>query len=143
MPLAPCAHVQLSAAAPGSHRDSCHPRPVNMYLKEVNHRTIYRSADVLLDNLVTRLFDNWTFLLGPLLTIPLFFVLRILRDEGTRPLVVFVGLIALLNLFQMVLYPFHLGPIVPAIFAIVAAGVRQMSRWALGLRYAAVLPVCV
>lgn len=108
----------------------------DMYLKEVNHRRIYDKPEKLIDNLVTRLFDNWTFLIGPLLTVPLLLTVQIVRDPGTRPLVCFVALIAGLNLFQMVLYPFHLGPVVPALFAIVTAGSRliwiQLSRLSLG-----------
>jgi hypothetical protein len=112
----------------------------NMYLKELNHRTIYSSADILINNLVTRLFENWIFLIGPLLTIPLFFLSNVWRDRKTRPLILFVVLIFFLNLFQMVLYPFHLGPVVPAMFTIVAASVMWMSQYA-SLRFAAILPV--
>jgi len=113
----------------------------NMYLKEVNHRSIYKSVDALLDNLTTRLFENWIVLIGPLLTIPLLYLSGVLRDKKIRPLVLFIVLIAILNLFQMVLYPFHLGPIVGAIFAIVTAGVMQLSRQAKSIRFAAALPL--
>jgi hypothetical protein len=122
----------LPAKQPAIH----HKALQDMYLKEVNHRKIYDSPDNLIDNLVTRLFDNWTFLIGPLLTIPLLFLAPMIRDPGTRPLVLFVALIAGLNLFQMVLYPFHLGPVVPALYTMVAAGVRTiwigLSRRSLG-----------
>jgi hypothetical protein len=114
----------------------------NMYLKEVNHRVIYKSLEAWIDNLVTRLFDNWTFLIGPLLTVPLLYLSRVYRDKSTRPLVLFVALILFLNLFQMVLYPFHLGPVIAAMFTILAACVMQLSRRS-SLGFAAVLPLCI
>jgi hypothetical protein len=114
----------------------------SMYIKEVKHRDIYKSPDALLDNLFTRLFDNWTFLIGPLLTLPLLFLSRVFRDKNMRPLLLLTALILFLNLFQMVLYPFHLAPVVAAIFTIVAAGVMHLSRQN-SIRFAAVLPVCL
>jgi hypothetical protein len=125
----------LSAKQPAFRNDVLR----KMYFKEVNHRTIYSSAKTLLDNFTTRLFENWIFLLGPLLTVPLLFLPQVWRDPTTRPLLLFVALMAFLNLFQMVLYPFHLGPVVPAIYAVVAACIRHM--WMRGWRLAAVLPV--
>ena len=98
----------------------------DMYLKEVEHRQIYKSATALLDNFATRAFDNWTYLLGPFLTVPLLFLPWIVRDPKGRLLVLFVALILFLNLFQMVLYPYHLGAVVPCIFAVLALCCRQM-----------------
>ena len=125
----------LPAKQPVFHNDVMR----NMYFKEVNHRTIYKSPETLIDNLTTRWVENWIFLIGPLLTLPLLLLPKVWRDKETRPLIVFVAIVAFLNLFQMVLYPFHLGPVVPAIFAIVAACVRHM--WRRGLRLALVLPL--
>jgi hypothetical protein len=121
----------------------------DMYLKEINHREIYGSPQKFLDNLVTRLFDNWTVLAGPLLTIPLFFLPWIFREPKTRPLAVFLALAAVLNLFQMVLYPYQLAAVVPVFFAVVAEGVRRIyaAVSALnghrGLHVALMLPVCL
>jgi hypothetical protein len=110
-----------------------HPSLRSMYVKEVNHHDIYKSPDKLIDNLATRLFDNWTFLIGPLLTIPLLFIPVMMRSRATRPLVIFLGLIIGLNLLQMVLYPYHLGPVVPIIYALAAEGCRRiyagLFRW--------------
>jgi hypothetical protein len=114
----------------------------NMYFKEVNHRRIYDSPEALLDNLITRVFENWIVLIGPLLTIPLLYLPKVFRDKNARPLILFVALIAFLNLFQMVLYPFHLGPVVPALFTIVAACLMQMPGQN-SIRFAAVLPLCL
>jgi hypothetical protein len=114
----------------------------SMYIKEVKHRSIYSSSEVLIDNLITRLFDNWTFLIGPLLTIPLLYLSRVFRDKETRPLILLVALILFLNLFQMVLYPFHLGPVIAAMFTIIAACVMHRSRQS-SIRFAAVLPLCL
>ncbi len=98
----------------------------DMYVKEVEHRKIYSNATSLLDNFTTRAFDNWTYFLGPLLTIPLLFLPWILRQRRSRLLVLFVALVLFLNLFQMVLYPYHLGAVVPCLFAIVALGCRHL-----------------
>jgi hypothetical protein len=97
-----------------------------MHSKEMANRRAYESLASAIDSLDTRLFDNWTFLVGPALTIPLLFLPRIFRDRRTRPLVCFFGIVILLNLFQLVLYPYHLGPVVPVIFGIVAQGFRHM-----------------
>jgi hypothetical protein len=118
----------------------------SMYLKEVARREVYQHPDKLADDYVTRLFDNWSYFIGPLLTVPLVFLPWILRDRRTRPLLIFVALVALLNLFQLVLYPYHLAPLVGVIFAIVTQGLRHLyvslprSR-RVGLLLA--LPVCV
>jgi hypothetical protein len=98
----------------------------SMYTKEVRRREIYSRVDFLLADLVTRVFDNWTFLLGPLLTAPLIGLPALVRSRSRKPLLVFVVLILLLNLFQLVLYPYHLAPVVSVIFAIVAFGVRYV-----------------
>jgi hypothetical protein len=117
-----------------------------MYLKEVAQRDAYNTPFKILDNLLTRLFDNWTYFIGPVLTIPLLFLPWVFRDRRTRPLVLFIGVIAILNLFQLVLYPYHLSPVVGIMFAIVAQGMRHLYVQ-LGRRRGAValivLPVCL
>ena len=61
----------------------------------------------------------------------------------------FLAVIAVLNLFQLVLYPFHLGPVVPVIYAIFAQALRHMyvslsrARRLRGVYLAVVLPFCV
>jgi len=118
----------------------------SMYLKEVARREVYQHPDKLADDYLTRLFDNWSYFIGPSLTIPLVFLPWILRDRRTRLLVIFVALVASLNLFQLVLYPYHLAPLVGVIFAIVTQGLRHLyvmvprSR-RVGLLL--VLPICV
>jgi hypothetical protein len=117
-----------------------------MYLKEVARREVYQHPDKLIDDYLTRLFDNWIYFFGPVLTLPLFFLPRIYRDRRTRPLVIFVAAIAVLNLFQLVLYPYHLAPLVGAMFAIVAQGVRHLYvrlGHARGVILAIMLPLCV
>jgi hypothetical protein len=117
-----------------------------MYLREVAQRDAYNTPSRIVDNLLTRLFDNWTYFIGPVLTIPLVFLPWVIRDRRTRPLVWFIGSIAVLNLFQLVLYPYHLGPVVAVMFAIVAQGMRHLYVQ-LGRRRGAVavlvLPVCL
>jgi hypothetical protein len=117
-----------------------------MYLKELAQRDAYSTPFKIADNLLTRLFDNWTYFIGPVLTIPLVFLPWVFQDRRTRPLVWFIGVIAILNLLQLVLYPYHLGPLVGVMFAIVAQAIRHLYVLA-GRRRGPVamivLPLCV
>ena len=90
------------------------------------HHSIYSSWHAFLDSLDMRAFENWSFFCGPVLTIPLLLLPHVFLDRRTRPLVVILAVMLGLNLFQMVLYPYHLGPIVPALFAIIAQGSRHI-----------------
>jgi hypothetical protein len=121
----------------------------DMYRKEIAHHAIYSSWRGFLDSLDVRAFENWSFFCGPVLTIPLLMLPQVFLDRRTRPLIIFLAIILGLNLFQMVLYPYHLGPIVPAIFAIVAQGSRHIfvllsrAKPARGMAFALLLPLCV
>jgi len=115
-----------------------------MYLKEIARREVYQQPGKLLDDLLTRLLDCWTFFVGPVLTVPLIFLPWIFRSRRTRPLVLLAAMIAVLNLFQLVLYPYHLAPLVAAIFVIVTQGVRHIYirlGHARGAVFAMVLPL--
>jgi hypothetical protein len=112
------------AFLPPKEISSPHPVMRAMHRLELQNRERYSSPSKVIDSLVTRLFDNWTYFIGPLLTIPLLFLPLVYRNRRTRPLVVFLGAVLGLNLFQLVLYPFHLGPVVGVIYAIVAEGCR-------------------
>ncbi len=120
-----------------------------MYQKEIAHHTIYDSWHAFLDSLDVRAFENWSFFCGPVLTIPLLLLPKVFLDRRTRPLVVIVAVILALNLFQMVLYPYHLAPIVPAIFVLIAQGARHIyvafsrTRPARAMAFAVLLPLCV
>lgn len=103
-----------------------HPVLRDMYALEIHNRDRYATPLTFLDSLDLRLFENWTFFIGPILTIPLLFLPFVFRDRRTRPLLFFVAVIATLNLFQLVLYPYHLGPIVCVLFAIVVQAIRHM-----------------
>src|ERR1700722_3957729 len=121
----------------------------DMYRKEIAHHSIYSSWQSFLDSLDIRAFENWSFFCGPVLTIPLLLLPQVFLDRRTRPLVVILAAIAGLNLFQMVLYPYHLGPIVPAFFAIIAQGARHIyvllsrTKRVRGMAFAVLLPLCV
>jgi hypothetical protein len=121
----------------------------DMYRKEIAHHSIYGSWHAFLDSLDVRAFENWSFFCGPVLTIPLLLLPKVFLDRRTRPLVVILAVMLALNLFQMVLYPYHLGPIVPAIFAVIAQGSRHIyvllsrTRPARGMAFALLLPLCV
>ena len=74
---------------------------------------------------------------------------QVFLDRRTRPLVVILAVMLGLNLFQMVLYPYHLGPIVPVIFVVIAQGSRHIyvllsrTRPSRALAFAVLLPLCV
>lgn len=121
----------------------------DMNQRSLQNREAYSSWDHAVDNLNTRVFDNWIFFAGPALTIALLFVPAIYRDRSTRMLVVFLGIMLGLNLFQWVLFPYHFAPSVPMFLTILAAGMRHTYVWLFrrnpvrALRFAAVLPVVV
>ncbi|HXK07288.1 MAG TPA: hypothetical protein VMS37_33140 [Verrucomicrobiae bacterium] len=120
-----------------------------MYRNEVEHHQRYSSWDHIVDSLGVRLFDVWTFFMGPLLTFPVLLVPSFYRNRRFRPLLLFLALIAVLNLAQMVLYPYHLSPVVPVIFALLAGAMRyayvRLERTGLsrGIAFVLVLPICV
>ncbi len=111
---------------PEKHLVLRHKVMQDMYQKEVVHREMFKSWDRFVDNLATKLFDNWIYFFGPVLTAPLLFLPLTARDRRTRPLIFFLAAILSINLFQMVLYPYHLGPVVPILFALVAQGFRHL-----------------
>jgi hypothetical protein len=98
----------------------------SMHKLELHNREAYTSPLKALESLNIRLFNNWAFFIGPVLTVPLVFLPWVLRDRRVRPLVLFFSVIVALNLFQLVLYPYHLGPVVPVVFAIVAQAIRHL-----------------
>lgn len=99
----------------------------SMYDLETSRHGIYTTPESLQDNLVTRLFDNWSFLIGPLLTLPL--LLGLFRPgKRMRELVLLLAVLLIANLFQLVLYPYHLAPVVPILFCLVAAGCEMIYR---------------
>src|SRR5579863_437970 len=126
-----------------------HPDLRAMYSKEIAHHQIYSSWDRFLDSLGVRAFENWSFFCGPALTIPLLRLPQVFLDRRTRPLVIILAVMLGLNLFQMVLYPYHLAPIVPILFALIAQGSRHIyvllsrAKPSRGLAFAVLLPLCV
>jgi hypothetical protein len=98
-----------------------------MYDLEVSHREIFKNGETLTHSLVTRAFDNWSFLIGPVLTIP--FLVALLRfGRGTRTLLLLLSVDLFLNLFQLLLYPYHLAPVVPIVFCLIASGSQVIYR---------------
>jgi hypothetical protein len=117
-----------------------------MYVKELARRENYHQPRKLLDDWITRIFDSWTYFIGPVLTAPLLFLPWIFRDRRIKPLLWFAAAIAGLNLLQLVLYPQHLAPLVAVIFAIVTQGLRHLYMRlgpARGAVMVMVLPVCL
>jgi hypothetical protein len=121
----------------------------DMYAMEVKRRDILKQWDLFVNDKDIRIFENWIFFIGPLLTLPMLAVIANFRDPHIRPLLLFVGLLAFLNLFQLVLYPYHLGPLVAVIFTLLAYGLCRIYRALLVIRPAAArvlaltLPICL
>lgn len=121
----------------------------DMYRKEIAHHGIYSSWQSFVTSLNIRAFENWSFFCGPVLTIPLLLLPNVFLDRRTRPLVVILAVMLGLNLFQMVLYPYHLAPIVPVIFAVIAQGARHIyvllrrARPSRAMAFVVLLPLCV
>jgi hypothetical protein len=111
---------------PAKHVTLRHRVLRDMYRKEIAHHNIYSSWNWFVDSLDLRAFENWSFFCGPVLTIPLLLLPKVFVDRRTRPLVIILALMLGLNLFQMVLYPYHLGPIVAALYAVIAQGSRHI-----------------
>jgi hypothetical protein len=126
-----------------------HKALADMYTKEVSRREHYRTFDDILASLDVRLFDNWTYLVGPILTAPLLAFPSIFRYRRIWPLAAFLAIIGVVNLFQLVLYPYHLGPVIPIIFALLVIAIRQtylaLSRHnrARGMYFLLALPLCL
>jgi len=97
-----------------------------MHQQELEHRDIYSSFGRLIDNVITRIADSWAFYIGPLLTIPMLFLLRRFQDRRTRILLAIAILMCGLNALQLVLYPPHLAAISVVFFALVTQGLRHL-----------------
>lgn len=126
-----------------------HPILRAMYEKEVAHHLIYTDWKYFIDSLAVRASENWAFFCGPVLTIPLLLLPSVFMDRRTRPLVIILALMLGLNLFQMVLYPYHLAPVTALLFVLITQGARHIyvllarMRPGRGLVFAMLLPLCV
>lgn len=126
-----------------------HPVLRAMYQKEAAHHIIYTDWKFFVDSLDVRALENWSFFCGPVLTIPLLLLPAVFMDRRTRPLVIILALMLGLNLFQMVLYPYHLAPVAALLFVLIAQGARHIYvllariRPARGFAFALILPLCV
>jgi hypothetical protein len=116
---------------------------------EIQRRQILKDWLAFVDDKARRLFENWAFFIGPLLTLPLLVGIGSFRASPVRALLLFLGMIAVLNLFQLVLYPYHLGPVVGAMFGLVAYGLwiiyQRLRAWrpAAGSLLVLALPACL
>lgn len=103
-----------------------HPVLRAMYQKEAAHHLIYTDWKYFVDSIGVRALENWSFFCGPILTIPLLLLPAVFKDRRTRPLVFILALMLGLNLFQMVLYPYHLAPVAALLFVLIAQGARHI-----------------
>jgi hypothetical protein len=114
------------AFLPPKQIHSVHPLLTAMYEKELQNRHHYASVALAIDSLATRIFDCWTFFVGPLLTIPMFFIPRSVRRSDQIVLAGLLGLEAFINLFQLLLYPQHLAHVTGVIFALLTLGIASV-----------------
>ncbi|MCC6856974.1 MAG: hypothetical protein IT158_00360 [Bryobacterales bacterium] len=133
------------------------PRPVklnhrvlqDMHTKEIHNRDVYSSPRLALDNWTMRLYDNWSFFVGPLLTPPLLVLPWMWRGRRTGTLLLILAAMAALNLFQLVLYPYHLAPVAVVLFTVLTQGLRRISAGMAstgrqrGLAAALAVPLCL
>jgi len=64
----------------------------NMYAVEVQRREIFKKWDSFVNDIDGRVFANWSFFIGPLLTLPLLAAMGNFRQARTRPLLLFIGM---------------------------------------------------
>ncbi len=102
----------------------------DMYAMEVQRRAHLKSLAAFVDDIGGRVFENWTFFIGPLLTLPFFAALGNFRSRGILPLAAVLCAIAVLNLFQLVLYPYSSRPGRSGdVRAGVTLGTRRIYDW--------------
>lgn len=98
-----------------------------------------KTAAGLMRNTLLKLLHFWMFYLGPVLTIPLIMLPRVLRDRRVRPIVVICGVGAFGLALNTWFYPHYAAPFTGAVYVILVQGLRHL-RGAPPAR--AVLPVC-
>jgi hypothetical protein len=83
----------------------------------------------------------WVFYIGPALTIPLFFIPRVISDRRTRPLLIALGACLAGNAIVAFYGPHYSAPVAGATVAVVVQGMRHLRRWKLGAKPVGVLLV--
>lgn len=71
----------------------------------------------------------WIFYLSPTLTIPLFFIGRVIRDRRTRFLVVSVACGLLASALVVFFNIHYIAPVVCALIAVLVQGIRHLRLW--------------
>jgi hypothetical protein len=71
----------------------------------------------------------WIFYISPTLTIPLFFIVRIIRDRRTRFLVISVACGLLASALVVFFNIHYIAPIICALVGVVVQGVRHLRLW--------------
>lgn len=88
----------------------------------------------------------WMFFLGPVFTLPLVFLPRIVKDRRVRPLVIIAGVFLVGLSLNTWFYAHYAAPVTGLIYAIVLQGLRHLRAWrrhaqATGLLLARSVPV--
>jgi hypothetical protein len=90
-------------------------------------------------NLLQNTGSFWLFYLGPLLSVPLVMIPRVLRDRRTRPLAVMAAVFVAGLCLDLWFYPHYAAPATALVYALVFQAMRHL-RWARA-RLAIAIPV--
>ena len=126
-----------------------HPALEAMYQKELENRSRYASVGAAIDSWITRIFDSWVFFVGPALSVPLILIVFAVKGRDYSLLLWLMGLEALINLFQLLLYPQHLAHVTAIIFTLLTVGCCFLYRAVANIspmraKYMAIaLPLCL
>jgi hypothetical protein len=99
-----------------------------MYQKELANRNRYASVGAAIDSWITRFFDSWVFFVGPALSVPFVLLPFALKGRDYALLLWLMGLEALINVFQLLLYPQHLAHVTGVIFTLLTVGFWFLYR---------------
>jgi hypothetical protein len=96
---------------------------------EFQHYELAHTASGVLQQLATKFALIWVFYVGPVLTFPLFFLPRILRDRRIRFLLV-AGAVGLAGSALVIFFNIHyVAAMVSIMLAVILQGMRHMRTW--------------
>ncbi len=96
---------------------------------EFKHFELARTFSGILGQLGTKFALIWVFYFGPVLTLPLFLLPRVLRDRRIRFLLI-AGAVALASSAVVIFFNIHyVAAIVPVMLAVILQGMRHLRTW--------------
>ncbi|MBI4902107.1 MAG: hypothetical protein HY820_00630 [Acidobacteria bacterium] len=96
---------------------------------EVKSFSEVRSVTGFLWNRLRHALSVWLFYLGPLLSVPLFFAARVVRDRRVRPLVIAGAIAVTGSLLSVWFYAHYLAPACAILYVLVFQGMRHLAVW--------------